>query len=86
MHNRFKRATCLLTFAATLIPMSTAWAGGVAPPWSAPVDDGFEFTVTGIDNAPDLHGNINDPQLVIFLGSTHETDRIGSDCYQPPPS
>jgi len=67
MHNRFKRATCLLAFAATLIPLSTAWAGGVAPPWSAPVDDGFEFTVTGIDNAPDLHGNINDPQLVIFF-------------------
>lgn len=28
---------------------------------------GFQFTVPGIDNAPDFHGDVNDPQLVVFF-------------------
>lgn len=68
MDNKTRRvARILVLAAATLLPASVVLADGVAPPWSEPIDDGFEFTVPGIDNAPDLHGDINDPQLVVFF-------------------
>ena len=38
-----------------------------APPWSAPIFTGRGFTVPGVDNVPDLHGDINRPQLVVFF-------------------
>lgn len=41
--------------------------GGYAPPWSKPMVKGELFTVPGIENTPDLHGDVNDPQLVIFF-------------------
>jgi len=37
------------------------------PPWNTPPKSAVSFTVSGIDNVPDLFGDINDPQLVIFL-------------------
>lgn len=37
------------------------------PPWSTPMVSGVDITVPGIDNVPDLHGDVNDPQLVIFF-------------------
>jgi molybdate transport system substrate-binding protein len=39
----------------------------LSPPWLAPTGKGRLFTVPGIDNVPDLHGDIIDPQLVIFF-------------------
>jgi ABC-type molybdate transport system substrate-binding protein len=39
----------------------------VQPPWNAPIYNGTEVTVPGLENAPDIHGDINDPQLVIFF-------------------
>jgi len=39
----------------------------VHPPWIQAPLQGENFTVPGIDNAPDLYGDINDPQLVVFL-------------------
>lgn len=38
------------------------------PPWNKPLDAGVNFTVPGVDNVPDLYGDIVDPQLVIFMG------------------
>lgn len=38
------------------------------PPWNKPPESAVQFTVPGVDNVPDLYGDINDPQLVIFLG------------------
>ncbi|MBO3272190.1 molybdate ABC transporter substrate-binding protein [Hymenobacter defluvii] len=38
------------------------------PPWNAPSQVGVPFTVPGIDNVPDLYGDIVDPQLVVFFG------------------
>jgi molybdate transport system substrate-binding protein len=38
------------------------------PPWNTPPDAGVNFTVPGIDNVPDLYGDVTDPQLVIFMG------------------
>jgi molybdate transport system substrate-binding protein len=37
------------------------------PPWLIPPGNGRQFTVPEIDNVPDLHGDIIDPQLVIFF-------------------
>ncbi|GAC1310127.1 MAG: substrate-binding domain-containing protein [Mucilaginibacter sp.] len=37
------------------------------PPWNSPPESPVQFTVPGVDNVPDLFGDINDPQLVIFF-------------------
>lgn len=37
------------------------------PPWNTPPQSKVMFTIPGIDNVPDLYGDINDPQLVIFF-------------------
>ena len=37
------------------------------PPWNKPFNDGLHFTVKGIDNVPDIYGDITDPQLVVFF-------------------
>lgn len=37
------------------------------PPWNAPPANGLNFTIPQIDDVPDLHGDIVDPQLVIFF-------------------
>lgn len=36
-------------------------------PWNEPVKNELNFTVHGIDNVPDIYGDINDPQLVVFF-------------------
>lgn len=38
------------------------------PPWNPPLSGGVNFTVKGVDNVPDIYGDITDPQLVIFMG------------------
>jgi hypothetical protein len=37
------------------------------PPWNEPLQSKVMFTVPGVDNVPDLFGDINDPQLVVFF-------------------
>ncbi|HEY5406562.1 MAG TPA: substrate-binding domain-containing protein [Ginsengibacter sp.] len=37
------------------------------PPWNKPPESKVMFTIPGVDNVPDLFGDINDPQLVIFF-------------------
>jgi len=37
------------------------------PPWNTPPESKLNFTVPGIDNVPDLFGDIIDPQLVVFF-------------------
>ncbi len=37
------------------------------PPWNVPPASQLNFTVAGIDNVPDLYGDIIDPQLVVFF-------------------
>lgn len=51
-------------------------AAVVYPPWShgdnAPATaKGLEFTVPEVDNLPDFHGSLDDPQLVIFVGGNY---------------
>jgi ABC-type molybdate transport system substrate-binding protein len=58
---RLTITTLLLTTAAI------AAAGDFEPPWNPPPENGKNFTVPGIDNVPDLQGDVNDPDLVVFL-------------------
>ncbi|HZP94187.1 MAG TPA: substrate-binding domain-containing protein [Burkholderiales bacterium] len=56
----------------TAVLVATLWtaaaaAGGIQPPWNPPPEGGKNFTVPGIDNVPDLYGDVVDPQLVVFL-------------------
>ena len=44
-----------------------AAADVIEPPWNPPPEDGKNFTVPGIDNVPDLQGDVVDPDLVVFL-------------------
>lgn len=37
------------------------------PPWNTPPEAKVQFTIPGIDNIPDIYGDINDPQLVVFF-------------------
>ncbi len=37
------------------------------PPWNMPPQSKVMFTIPGLDNVPDLFGDINDPQLVVFF-------------------
>ncbi len=39
----------------------------IYPPWAGPHGSGRRFTVPEVDNVPDLHGDIIDPELVIFF-------------------
>ncbi|HVB30486.1 MAG TPA: substrate-binding domain-containing protein [Gemmatimonadaceae bacterium] len=48
----------------------------VYPPWSHGDNNpalvrGLEFTVPEVDNLPDFHGSLDDPQLVIFVGGNY---------------
>ena len=37
------------------------------PPWNTPPESAVNFTIPGIDNIPDLYGDIENPQLTIFF-------------------
>ena len=48
----------------------------VFPPWqhgenNDAVNRGLEFTVPEIDNLPDFHGDITNPQLVLYVGGNY---------------
>ena len=58
----------------TLLLLSIAGAAGAQaqqhrfdPPWNTPPASEVMFTIPGVDNVPDLVGDINDPQLVVFF-------------------
>lgn len=38
------------------------------PPWNTPPESAVLFTVPGVDNVPDLFGDINNPDLIVFFG------------------
>jgi ABC-type molybdate transport system substrate-binding protein len=59
-----------LTTALVALAAATGAVGaqdGFDPPWNPPPEDGLNFTVPGIDNVPDLYGDVNDPQLTVFF-------------------
>ncbi len=65
MHIR--RLLTALAFFTPALALAAGLPSGVQPPWSAPMVTGMNITVPGVDNVPDLHGDVNDPQLVVFF-------------------
>lgn len=54
--------TCIL-----LTPAVAQDAHRYDPPWNTPPTAGIQFTIPGIDNVPDLYGDVCNPQLVVFF-------------------
>jgi len=67
--------TKLLRIAALALPLAAVGAlaaGGIDPPWNPPPENGKNFTVPGINNVPDLYGDVTDPELVVlFAGNQY---------------
>jgi molybdate transport system substrate-binding protein len=61
----FPILTCVLFL---LILSPSLLAEKLHPPWKKPPEGGVKFTVDGIVNVPDLHGEIVNPDLIIFFG------------------
>lgn len=60
--------TLVLVATAFLLPgLLHAQEAHIYPPWTMPPQNGKNFTIDGIDNVPDLRGDIVDPQLVVFF-------------------
>lgn len=49
------------------VQLATAQDHRFDPPWNTPPASKVMFTIPGVDNVPDLFGDINDPQLVVFF-------------------
>jgi len=64
--NRLSLARVAVTSLFVMVA-AVALAAEFDPPWNQPLEDGENFTVPGIDNVPDLQGDVNDPDLVVFL-------------------
>lgn len=61
-------AVTLCSLSLFLLAFSTAGnAQKIYPPWSTFPQTGKHFTVHMIDNVPDLHGDVNNPDLVVFF-------------------
>jgi len=64
---KFKITAALLLGMLSISFTAKAQSHRFDPPWNTPPASKLQFTVHGIDNVPDLYGDINEPQLVIFF-------------------
>lgn len=55
----------LAVLALALVP--PAGAAQVYPPWAGTPADGKKFSLRGVNDLADLHGDVVDPQLVVFF-------------------
>jgi ABC-type molybdate transport system substrate-binding protein len=60
--------TSLMGALLLIIFLGVADADKLYPPWEQTKKSGVDFTVPEVNNAPDLSGAVNDPELVIFFG------------------
>lgn len=67
MHIKYKILSILILL-PSLLSKSYGQDHHFDPPWNYPPESKVHFTVPGVDNVPDLFGDINDPQLVVFFG------------------
>jgi ABC-type molybdate transport system substrate-binding protein len=61
------------SLAALVLLLPLGMAAQQTPPWSKgandpALDQGLVFHVPDVDNVPDIHGNPQDPKLVLFIG------------------
>jgi len=62
-----KKAFLVSLILFNLVSNSRAQDHRFDPPWNTPPESKVMFTIPGVDNVPDLYGDINDPQLVVFF-------------------
>jgi len=62
-----KRVCMILAFCQASAGQIAAQDHRFDPPWNTPPKSEVMFTVPGVNNTPDLYGDINDPQLVVFF-------------------
>src|ERR1700694_1597427 len=62
-----KRTIFSITMIFILFIKTQAQSHRFDPPWNTPPQSKVMFTIPGVDNVPDLFGDINDPQLVVFF-------------------
>ncbi|MGN6617011.1 MAG: molybdate ABC transporter substrate-binding protein [Ilyomonas sp.] len=62
-----KKIIAGILFLIIFITTSKAQGHRFDPPWNTPPESKVMFTIPGIDNIPDLYGDISDPQLVVFF-------------------
>jgi ABC-type molybdate transport system substrate-binding protein len=65
--NLKRTLSAVLIVAVVLIPFYALYATQIWPPWISQPAGGKHFTVPQYDNVPDLHGEIENPQLVVFF-------------------
>ena len=64
---RFFPVLALMAALMLLPRVVSAQQAHISPPWTTPPQNGKNFTIDGIDNVPDLRGDIVNPQLVVFF-------------------
>ena len=64
-----RQATLIIFLLLLSLPILSnhSYAQTIYPPWHAPPAGGVQFIVPDIDNVPDLHGEIINPDLVVFF-------------------
>ncbi len=62
-----KKIIIAILFLFSFIINATAQDHRYDPPWNTPPQSKVIFTIPGVENVPDLFGDINDPQLVVFF-------------------
>ena len=63
-----KKILLIILFKNSCMLTSMAQDHSFDPPWNTPPKSAVPFTVPGVDNVPDLFGDISNPQLVVFFG------------------
>lgn len=63
-----KKTFCTLVLIFIMTILAKAQDHSFDPPWNKPPESAVPFTVPGVDNVPDLFGDINNPDLVVFFG------------------
>ena len=63
-----KKIAAFILLIASSVLTAKAQSHKFDPPWNTPPESTVPFTVAGIDNVPDLFGDIDNPSLVVFFG------------------
>ena len=64
-----KKVLAVLLIVTIFITTAQAQDHRYDPPWNrSPIRSTVLFTVPGVDNVPDLFGDVNNPDLIIFFG------------------
>jgi ABC-type molybdate transport system substrate-binding protein len=69
-------AACLVGSSASAASTAPQNTDSFYPPWQKganndALDRGLDFTIPGVDDLPDFHGDLTDPKLVLYVGGNY---------------